>query len=66
MQSHIDGLLQWLTTAPFALQVLLVTPVVFVLCGALALVWLRMVDITGAVAMRSWDRIITTLTWRQE
>lgn len=62
VQEFIDEVLQWLTTAPFGVQVFIVVPVVFLLCGVLALLWLRAVDIAGALAMRAWDRIVTSMT----
>ncbi|AKP09167.1 Hypothetical protein Cp262_1515 [Corynebacterium pseudotuberculosis] len=48
----IDSASQFLTSAPLWLQAPLVLIVVVPVCGGLALVWLRLIDVLGARILR--------------
>lgn len=48
----VDAIGQSLTSAPLWLQAPLVMIVVIPLCGVLALAWLRIVDVLGAMGLR--------------
>ncbi|AUY58355.1 Putative membrane protein [Corynebacterium pseudotuberculosis] len=52
MTGFIDSASQFLTSAPLWLQAPLVLIVVVPVCGVLALVWLRLIDVLGARILR--------------
>ncbi|WBT08152.1 hypothetical protein PAB09_09645 [Corynebacterium sp. SCR221107] len=50
----VDAVGQFLTSAPLWLQAPIVMVVMIPLCGVLAVVWLRVVDVAGAVLVRAF------------
>lgn len=57
LTSLVDATGQALTSAPLWLQAPLVMIVVIPLCGVLALVWLRIVDVSGAMGLRLFHSV---------